>query len=73
MRTNLEMRRLSHTKTTCGMRRGVEGDTRQRVTLYACGRPKGEKNGSFSLIERVILSAGAVLIFSISVQSGPMP
>jgi len=27
---------------------------------------QGEKNGSFSLIERVILSAGAMLIFSVS-------
>lgn len=31
-----------------------------------------EKNGSFSLIERVILSAGAMLIFSVSFQIDQM-
>jgi hypothetical protein len=31
------------------------------------------KNGSFSLIERVILSAGAMLIFSVSFQIDQMP
>jgi hypothetical protein len=32
-----------------------------------------EKIGSFSLIERVILSAGAMLIFSVSFQIDQMP
>jgi len=32
-----------------------------------------QKNGSFSLIERVILSAGAMLIFSVSFQIDQMP
>jgi hypothetical protein len=32
-----------------------------------------KKNGSFSLIERVILSAGAMLIFSVSFQIDQMP
>ena len=36
-------------------------------------RYKSEKNGSFSLIERVILSAGAMLIFSVSFQIDQMP
>jgi hypothetical protein len=31
-----------------------------------------QKNGSFSLIERVILSAGAMLIFSVSFQIDQM-
>jgi hypothetical protein len=31
------------------------------------------KNGSFSLIERVILSAGAMLIFSVYFQIDQMP
>jgi len=39
----------------------------------AKGRTKSEKNGSFSLIERVILSAGAMLIFSVSFQIDQMP
>jgi hypothetical protein len=34
---------------------------------------KQQKNGSFSLIERVILSAGAMLIFSVSFQIDQMP
>jgi hypothetical protein len=34
---------------------------------------KTQKNGSFSLIERVILSAGAMLIFSVSFQIDQMP
>ena len=34
---------------------------------------KPKKNGSFSLIERVILSAGAMLIFSVSFQIDQMP
>ena len=34
---------------------------------------KVQKNGSFSLIERVILSAGAMLIFSVSFQIDQMP
>jgi hypothetical protein len=34
---------------------------------------KKQKNGSFSLIERVILSAGAMLIFSVSFQIDQMP
>jgi hypothetical protein len=34
---------------------------------------KSQKNGSFSLIERVILSAGAMLIFSVSFQIDQMP
>ncbi|PWY80655.1 hypothetical protein BO70DRAFT_362604 [Aspergillus heteromorphus CBS 117.55] len=33
----------------------------------------GKKTGSFSLIERVILSAGAMLIFSVSFQIDQMP
>ena len=33
----------------------------------------GQKTGSFSLIERVILSAGAMLIFSVSFQIDQMP
>jgi hypothetical protein len=37
------------------------------------GRAKEQKNGSFSLIERVILSAGAMLIFSVSFQIDQMP
>ncbi|PLN85330.1 hypothetical protein BDW42DRAFT_160925 [Aspergillus taichungensis] len=32
-----------------------------------------KKTGSFSLIERVILSAGAMLIFSVSFQIDQMP
>ena len=32
-----------------------------------------KKTGSFSLIERVILSAGAMLIFSVSFQNDQMP
>ena len=32
-----------------------------------------QKIGSFSLIERVILSAGAMLIFSVSFQIDQMP
>jgi hypothetical protein len=46
---------------------GIEGDTRQRVALDASdqGRKIQQKNGSFSLIERAILSAGALLIFSV--------
>lgn len=35
--------------------------------------PPSKKNGSFSLIERVILSAGAMLIFSVSFQIDQMP
>ena len=34
---------------------------------------KAQKIGSFSLIERVILSAGAMLIFSVSFQIDQMP
>ena len=34
---------------------------------------EGKKIGSFSLIERVILSAGAMLIFSVSFQIDQMP
>ena len=34
---------------------------------------RGIKIGSFSLIERVILSAGAMLIFSVSFQIDQMP
>jgi hypothetical protein len=37
------------------------------------GHSKVEKNGSFSLIERVILSAGAMLIFSVSFQIDHKP
>jgi hypothetical protein len=36
-------------------------------------KSKRQKNGSFSLIERVILSAGAMLIFSVSFQIDQMP
>jgi hypothetical protein len=36
-------------------------------------RKTTQKNGSFSLIERVILSAGAMLIFSVSFQIDQMP
>ena len=35
--------------------------------------PQGQKIFSFSLIERVILSAGAMLIFSVSFQIDQMP
>ena len=34
---------------------------------------EAKKIGSFSLIERVILSAGAMLIFSVSFQIDQMP
>jgi hypothetical protein len=37
------------------------------------GKKESQKNGSFSLIERVILSAGAMLIFSVSFQIDQMP
>jgi hypothetical protein len=37
------------------------------------GKSQKQKNGSFSLIERVILSAGAMLIFSVSFQIDQMP
>jgi hypothetical protein len=37
------------------------------------GNKTSEKNGSFSLIERVILSAGAMLIFSVSFQIDQTP
>jgi hypothetical protein len=36
-------------------------------------KERKKKNGSFSLIERVILSAGAMLIFSVSFQIDQMP
>jgi hypothetical protein len=35
-------------------------------------KKSAKKNGSFSLIERVILSAGAMLIFSVSFQIDQM-
>lgn len=36
-------------------------------------RTGAQKNGCFSLIERVILSAGAMLIFSVCFQIDQMP
>jgi hypothetical protein len=41
--------------------------------LWAEQQKKEQKNGSFSLIERVILSAGAMLIFSVSFQLTKCP
>ena len=38
-----------------------------------CTKRNVQKIGSFSLIERVILSAGAMLIFSVSFQIDQMP
>jgi hypothetical protein len=48
----------------------LDGD---EVLGEAEGKNKRQKNGSFSLIERVILSAGAMLIFSVSFQIDQMP
>ena len=53
----------SHTTVHCGIAPHLE---------YALVRDK-KKTGSFSLIERVILSAGAMLIFSVSFQIDQMP
>jgi hypothetical protein len=44
-----------------------------RIPLDAWAKRTQKKNGSFSLIERVILSAGAMLIFSVSFQIDQMP
>jgi hypothetical protein len=43
------------------------------LTQWTEGHEREQKNGSFSLIERVILSAGAMLIFSVSFQIDQMP
>ncbi|KAF0325540.1 hypothetical protein GQ607_007291, partial [Colletotrichum asianum] len=43
-----------------------------RIRRSRCKR-NAKKIGSFSLIERVILSAGAMLIFSVSFQIDQMP
>jgi len=43
------------------------------VGIRAWSLRKGKKTFSFSLIERVILSAGAMLIFSVSFQIDQMP
>ena len=53
----------SHTTVHCGTAPHLE---------YASVTNK-KKTGSFSLIERVILSAGAMLIFSVSFQIDQMP
>ena len=45
----------------------------QQTLAYSKAIKLSEKNGSFSLIERVILSAGAMLIFSVSFQIDHMP
>ena len=39
---------------------------------HSKAKSKAKKNASFSLIERVILSAGAMLIFSVSFQIDQM-
>jgi hypothetical protein len=41
-------------------------------SFQTCATKEMQKNGSFSLIERVILSAGAMLIFSVSFQIDQM-
>jgi len=48
-------------------------DSNARPKLGPSGTKQCQKNGSFSLIERVILSAGAMLIFSVSFQIDQMP
>lgn len=55
--------------------RGHQPSTLGPKTLASqiCLRKEKKKTGSFSLIERVILSAGAMLIFSVSFQIDQMP
>ncbi|KAF2739662.1 hypothetical protein EJ04DRAFT_508530 [Polyplosphaeria fusca] len=43
------------------------------LSHFCLAKKNAKKNGSFSLIERVILSAGAMLIFSVSFQIDQMP
>ena len=60
-------------KKSAKRRAGLDSNPGLHVlTLRRC-QIKEQKNGSFSLIERVILSAGAMLIFSVSFQIDQMP
>jgi hypothetical protein len=57
--------RLAKVQKNCKKRSNSNGTTLQVIIIVNL---KIKKIGSFSLIERVILSAGAMLIFSVSFQ-----